>query len=244
MKIGIVIPTKNEQDNIKNLYKSINKNLKKNQFTICFVDKSDNQETIDQIKKYFFKTNYHIIKEKGDSSKFTTRCVASHLGFKWLLKKTKSNFFVDLDADLAQDPKEINIGIKLLLKNKSDVIIASKYLKRSKVKGRSFLRLFISCICGKICQIIISNNIYDFSNSFRIYRKNALKLLIKRDVLYKSPIQHLENLIILIKAKAKITEMPTNYIERVRGESSIKVVGLFFYGLEFIHCLLRYIFKS
>jgi glycosyltransferase involved in cell wall biosynthesis len=88
MKIGIVIPTKNEQDNIKNLYKSINKNLKKNQFTICFVDKSDNQETIDQIKKIFFKTNYHIIKEKADSSKFTTRCVASHLGFKWLLKKS------------------------------------------------------------------------------------------------------------------------------------------------------------
>jgi dolichol-phosphate mannosyltransferase len=244
MKIGIVIPTKNEQDNIKNLYKSINKNLKKNQFTICFVDKSDNQETIDQIKKYFFKTNYHIIKEKADSSKFTTRCVASHLGFKWLLKKTKSNFFVDLDADLAQDPKEINIGIKLLLKNKSDVIIASKYLKRSNVKGRSFLRKFVSYTCTKICQIIISNNIYDFSNSFRIYRKNALKLMIKRDVLYKSPIQHLENLIILINSKARITEMPTNYIERVRGQSSIKATGLFFYGLEFIHCLLRYIFKS
>ena len=55
MKLGIVIPTKNEQDNIKDLSKSIRKNLKYNKYLICFVDKSDDSQTIKKIHKYFNK---------------------------------------------------------------------------------------------------------------------------------------------------------------------------------------------
>ena len=64
MKIGIVIPTKNESKNIKPLFKSIQKNLKKKNIVLCFVDKSDDNQTIDNIEKYFNSYKYKIIKEK------------------------------------------------------------------------------------------------------------------------------------------------------------------------------------
>ena len=51
MKIGIVIPTKNEKENIEVLYKSIHKNLKTIKYLICFVDKSDDDKTIKTIYK-------------------------------------------------------------------------------------------------------------------------------------------------------------------------------------------------
>ena len=152
------------------------------------------------------------------------------------------DILVDLDADLAQDPKEINQAIKYLKSN--DVIIASKYLKKSIVVGRSKLRRLISYSCTLMCQIIITNSISDFSNSYRFYKRECIEKLLDEKIIYQSPIQHLENLIILLKNNYKIKEMPTRYIERERGQSSIKMVGLFFYMLDFIHCLTRYIFKK
>jgi dolichol-phosphate mannosyltransferase len=242
MKIGIVIPPKNEQDNIKALSKSINKNLKSKKYLICFIDKSDDEQTIKLINKYFNKKKIHIIKEKKNKSALTTRCAASNLGFKWFIKNTNVDILVDLDADLAQDPKEINQAIKYLKHN--DVVIASKYLKKSIVIGRSKLRRLISYICTLVCQIIITNDISDFSNSYRFYKRRCIEKILKKKIIYQSPIQHLENLIILLRNNYKIKEMPTKYIERERGQSSIKVVGLYFYFLDILHCLMRYIFKK
>ena len=140
------------------------------------------------------------------------------------------------------DPKEINLALGFL--KEYDVVIASKYLPKSIVKGRSKLRMFISYCCTLVCQVIISNKISDFSNSYRFYKRKCIEKIIKKKIIYKSPIQHLENLIMLINYNYKIKEISTKYIERERGDSSIKVVGLFFYFLEFIHCLARFIIKK
>lgn len=242
MKLGIVIPTKNEQDNIQSLSKSIHKNLKFNKYLICFVDKSDDDRTIKMINKYFNKKNFHIIKEKKQKTQLTTRCAASNIGFKWFIKKTDVDVLIDLDADLAQDPKEIRQAIKYL--SDYDIVIASKYLKKSVVIGRSRLRRLISYSCTLVSRIIISNEITDFSNSYRFYKRKCIEKILNKKIIYQSPIQHLENLIILIENNFKIKELPTKYIERERGQSSIKVVGLFFYMLDFFHCLIRYTCKK
>lgn len=242
MKVGIVIPTKNESKNIKPLYQSIKKNLNRKNIVICFVDKSDDQNTIKNIDKYFGNYKYKIIKEKKNSSELTTRCVASNLGFKWLIKNTDSKVLVDLDADLAHDPKEINYALKFL--EKYDVVIASKYHPKSIVRGRSKLRIFISYSCTKVCQLIINKNISDFSNSYRFYKRECIEKIIKKKIIYQSPIQHLENLIMLINYNYKIKEINTKYIERERGDSSIKAVGLIYYLFEFVHCLIRFSIKK
>ena len=80
---------------------------------------------------------------------------------------------MDLDADLAHDPKEINLALGFL--KEYDVVIASKYLPKSIVKGRSKLRMFISYYCNLVCQVIISNKISDFSNSYNFIRGSVLK---------------------------------------------------------------------
>lgn len=242
MNIGIVIPTKNESKNIKSLFLSIKKNLNKQKIVLCFVDKSDDDSTIKEIKAFFSGFKYNIIKERKNISQLTTRCVASNLGFKWLINNTNADVLVDLDADLAHDPKEINLALSFL--KEYDVVIASKYLPKSIVKGRSKLRMLISYSCTLVCQVIISNKISDFSNSYRFYRRKCIEKIIKKKIIYKSPIQHLENLIMLINYNYKIKEISTKYIERERGDSSIKVVGLFFYFLEFIHCLARFLIKK
>ena len=51
MKIGIVIPTYQEEENIKKIHKSFQK-IKNIKFKFCFVDGSYDNKTSKQIKKY------------------------------------------------------------------------------------------------------------------------------------------------------------------------------------------------
>ena len=62
MKLGIVIPTYQEEKNIKKIFYAFKK-IKKINFFICFVDGSYTSETSNEIKKYF-KKNYKIIYQK------------------------------------------------------------------------------------------------------------------------------------------------------------------------------------
>ena len=183
MKLGIVIPTKNEQDNIKALSNSIRKNLKSIKFIVCFVDKSDDDRTIKMINKHFNKKNIHIIKEKKQKTKLTTRCAASNIGFKWFIKNTNVNVLIDLDADLAQDPREIKEAIRHL--SDYDVVIASKYLKKSVVVGRSKLRRLISYSCTLVSRIIFSKQFTDFSNSYRFYKRKCIEQILKKKLFIK-----------------------------------------------------------
>ena len=48
-------------------------------------------------------------------------------------------------------------------------------------------------------------------------------------MIYKSPIQHLENLEFFINNNFKITEIKTKYIEREKGNSAIKLNHFFLY---------------
>ena len=90
MRLGIVIPTYNEKENIKKIFHSFKK-LKGIQYFICFVDGSPTNETQLEIKKYF-KKNFTIVREKKKEIGFftlSTRCAASFLGFKWILRSIK-----------------------------------------------------------------------------------------------------------------------------------------------------------
>ena len=237
MNIVIVIPTKNEADNLKKLSSSIKKTLRNINYKLCFVDGSETKNTVNSIKK-FFGNNAHIIKEKKTDEK-SSRCYASRLGFIWAVNQKKCDIIVDMDSDLAHDPKEILTAIKKFKKKELDIIISSKYLKNSKVVGRSVFRRLLSKIYTIICRIIISNKITDYSNSYRFYKKDKLKKLLKIPIKFNSPIQHLENLKFYIRNKYNIDEISSNYIERESGKSVIKVKHLIYYFLEFIKCLAK-----
>ena len=107
IKFGIVIPVRNNPYNIKSLYRRFSSELKNINYFVCFIDGSDDNKTKVEINKYF-KKNFIIISEKK-SEKISTRCRASRMGFEYFVKKkTNIDYIIDLDSDLAQDPKDIN----------------------------------------------------------------------------------------------------------------------------------------
>jgi len=239
MKVGIVIPTYNEKKAIYNLWKKISLELKNLDYFICFVDDTKDSSTYDEIIKYF-NINYIKIIRGDKNNNSSSRCKASWLGFKWIINNTKSDIIVDLDADLAHDPKEILSAIKVMNETNCDIVISSKYKINSIVLGRSNFRKSLSFFYTLLCKIIFTNKISDYSNSFRFYKRNAIKsLLDSKTKIYNSPIQHLDNILFFHLNNFVISEIPCTYIERSSGKSTIKIKDLILYSYEFVLCIIK-----
>jgi glycosyltransferase involved in cell wall biosynthesis len=241
MKLGIVIPTYQEEKNIKKIFYAFKK-LKNINFFFCFVDGSYTSATSNEIKRYF-KKNYKIIyqkKKKIGILNLSTRCEASLLGFKWLIKNKKIDMVSDMDADLSSDPADIYKAIQLYKRNSPDLIIGSKYLKRSKIINRKLSRSFCSLIYSYVCKKLISNKISDYSAGFRFYDVSSLKKLIKIKPLFKTPSQHLQNLLFYYENQLEIKEFPANYIDTDGNSKSISNIHMLVYIFQLTEILLRY----
>lgn len=240
MKIGIVIPTYHEEDNIVELCNRIHASTNKLDIFLCFVDDSKNNKTEIQIKTYC-KNRFHIIRGVPNKSiKISKRCFASRQGFMWLNNNFKPDIYVEIDSDLAQKPEEIMHGCDLMNSKKYDLVIASKYKKFSQIKNRSQTRNFISFFYTKICRLFFSTKITDYSNSYRFYNKNLMNFILENKKLrFESPIEHLDLLLFILKNNFLIGEFASIYEEREKGESTIKYNDYPIYILEFIKCIFK-----
>ncbi len=231
----ILIPIYNDSDKISSLKREIDNYLSSFNFFICFVDDSEDDKTSLEIKKYFHE-NVQILKRNKEET-YSTRFSASIFGFKWIVKNINSEYIVEIDSDLAHHPKDIFKGIELLRSGDCDLVIGSKYLKKSVVKNRNLFRRFISKFITLLCKLIFSGKISDYTNTFRFYNYELVNNFIKEEIKYKSPIGHLNNLLFILKNNYVIKEISTEYVDN-NTESSVKMISMLRYLLELLHCIL------
>ena len=231
----VLIPVFHNEDKIKALKNEIDNYILNKSYFICFVDDSSNDSTSIEIKKNF-DANFYILK-RNKKEKYSTRFSASFDGFKWIVNNLKTRFIVEIDSDLSHHPKDILKGINLLNEESCDLVIGSKYLKDSMVKNRKILRVFISKFITLSCRLIFDKKITDYSNTYRFYTSDLVKKFIEEKILFKSPIGHLHNLLFILKKNYSIKEIPVEYIEK-NSESTVKIISMFRYLLEFIHCII------
>jgi len=239
----VLIPVFHNEDKIKELKTEIYKHLNAHSFFLCFVDDSLNENTSLEIKKNFID-DYHILKRKK-IEKYSTRFSASLDGFKWIINNLKTDFVVEIDADLSHHPKDILRGIQILKEDNCDLVIASKYKKDSLVKNRKYFRIFISKFITLVCKIIFDSKITDYSNTFRFYNISLVKKFSQREMVFKSPIGHLHNLLFILKSKYSIKDISTEYIESNK-DSTVKIIYMLRYLTEFIYCIIinKFIIKD
>ncbi len=231
----VLIPVFHNEDKIKELKTQIYKYLSNQNFFVCFVDDSFNDDTYLEIKKYFNDDCYVLRRKKVE--KYSTRYSASLDGFKWIVNNLNVEFIVEIDSDLSHHPKDILKGINLLKESGCDLVIASKYKKDSIVKNRKYLRVFISKFITLTCRILFDSKITDYSNTFRFYTVSLAEKFCERKMIFKSPIGHLHNLLFILKNKYSIKDISTEYIE-TNLDSAVKIISMLRYLIELIYCII------
>ena len=212
-KTAIIIPAYNEEKNLIKIIKKINKYVSA---LIIIVDDSQNIKT----KKLFKKRKKNILyfhrgKKMGRGS-------AVIYGLKKALKNKNIVNYIEMDADMSHRPSELKKNISIFNNENLDLLIASRYLNKSKIINWPISRRILSKLSNVLARFLLSVPISDYTNGFRIYSKRATKLVSSKCGKIGDGFIVLSEIIIQLDFKKyKISETHSVFVNRIRGESSV-----------------------
>jgi len=228
--IAIIIPAYNEENNILKLIKEIKKLLQK--ANIYIIDDSPGDKTKFLVAREEINY-YHRKKKLGRGS-------AILYGMKKAYIKKKYDIFVEMDADLSHKPSELKKNIYYFKKKKLDLLIASRYLKKSKIINWPINRKVFSFLSNYLTRTLLRMPITDHTNGFRIYsRRSTHKIIRNCGKIGDGFIILVEILLFLYSCKYKIQEVPSVFVNRRRGQSSVNLRLIFSSFLGLLHLYFR-----
>lgn len=211
----IIIPTFNEEKNILELTNSIHKFIPS--CKILIIDDTKNSQ-IHKIYKNKGRINFIIRKNKKG------RGSAVLFGLKNALRVKNNKIFIEMDADFSHKPGELNRNINFFLKNNCDLLIASRYLPKSKIHNWSVERRIFSKLANLLAKIFLQIEITDYTNGFRIYSKKAVKTIVSDCGNIGDGFIVLSEILLKIhQSKLKIMEIHSTFKNRERGESAVNL---------------------
>ena len=206
MKLSLVVPIMNEEDNIKPLFDRIRESLKDIDYELILVDDGSTDSTIEEIKKYMDEKTKLIIFNRnfGQSS-------AMAAGIEY----ATGDIIAPIDGDLQNDPEDIPMMIEKL--NEGYDVVAGKRAKRQDEP----IRMFLSKIANKIIRKSTGVYISDYGCTLKVFKKDVAKNLGLYGELHR---------FIPILAKmygAKMTEVDVKHNERLYGNSKYGMNRIF-----------------
>jgi len=165
--LSIIIPARNETDNLEDIVNYFKKNLFNLDFEVLVINDFSEDDTFDKAKKIFEKEkNFKVFnnEKKGLGG-------AINLG----IEKSIGDKVSIMMADLSDDAKDL-IKYNKILENKNiDAVLGSRFMKDSIVTDYPIQKLILNRIFNFIVGILFWNKYNDYTNAFKIYKKQALK---------------------------------------------------------------------
>jgi dolichol-phosphate mannosyltransferase len=234
--IYLILPAYDEEKNLVKIFRKINNLQIVKKIVVILIDDCsiDNTKSF-KLNKYKFKLIYkRHLKNMGLSG-------AIESGFKIVKNKAKKNdLIITMDSDNTHPIKIIPKMTELMKKNNSDIVIASRFLSKSKVNGLSFFRQYLSIAAKYIFSYSFPhNNLKEYTCNFRIYKSNLIKKLMKNKKFFKNEDFNIAVKILLFMIKnnknLKIIEYPLilNYHYKI-GSSKMSVLKNIFLTLKLI----------
>ncbi len=216
-KFSLVIPTYNEEGNIKTLLETTSRVLKAIpiSFELIIVDDNSQDQTRPIIRE-LQKTNSEItLIERDNERGLATALICGY-------NASHGRYLGAMDADLAHNPKYLPEMIELLDLDKTDFVIGSRYVRGAKFEGKPFLNRMASLIGQFLIKIILELNVKDTSNNYRVFKREIWEK-IKNQLHPDGNIMLTEIVHRASENNFRIREIPIHYIERRLGKSKLSV---------------------
>ena len=225
MKVLLIVPSYNEEDNVLSNYKKI----------------------IDYNKKH--NTNYDVIViNDGSKDKTEEICIENNIphislvhnlgiggavqtGYKYAYENDY-DIAVQFDGDGQHDVRYVKDIIKPIKENKADMVIGSRFIDKSSsnFKSSKARRIGITLISFFI-KLITGKKIYDTTSGFRAANKKVIERFVNNyPVEYPEPVSTTE----VLRLGYNVEEIPVSMNERENGVSSIKAWKNVYYMVNVI----------
>lgn len=232
MKVFVLIPAYNEKGNLEKLITSLEKQLikRKINFRIFFVlqGRDGSRELLDKL----------MLKDKSLSYIYFPNPLGIGIAYrKGLCQVDKSSDFVlTMDADLNHDPREIPNMIAKIQKDKSDLVIGSRFIPGGVFSDSREWKRKVSLYTNKLIKLVVGWKINDASSGYRLIKPEVIEK-IKGKLKFSGYPFYMEFIFLANKYGFKISEVPIFYHPRTWGKSKIgsfKTFGQYFKFLLYI----------
>ena len=168
MSIDIIVPAKNEEENIELIFKEIRKKLRNKKHNIIFVDDGSTDNTFKKMR-HLALTNRNV--RVLSFTRNFGKDAAIYAGFKY----STSDYVAIIDADLQQDPKYI-VEMLEFLENNSDYDVVTMVNDYSEAKK---MQRFMKKCFYKIMENNTGQNYEIGASDFRVMRRNVVKAMLE-----------------------------------------------------------------
>lgn len=211
MKLSVLLPAYEEEENLKSLLPKIKENLEKVENLEYEILVVDSIEKTDNTKEVCVKNNVkYFNRENGEYYGDAIRTG---------INKAQKDYLLVMDADGSHSPSELH---KLIKDCKDyDITIGSRYVKNGKTEN-NFILIFMSWMVNVAYRICLKIKVKDISNSFRIYKTKDIKNI----KLESNNFDIVEEILIKLCIKNKdykIREVPITFEKRKQGKSKRKL---------------------
>ena len=231
MTLSIIVPVYNENKNIIKTINNLHK-LKKNikEIEIIFIDDFSTDDTLNilnQSSKKKLYVKFFKNKKKGLGS-------AIEIG----IKKSRYQFITIFMCDSSDSIMDLIRYYKIMSQNKYDAVLGSRFVKKSKIKNYPLFKLILNRLFNNFVKFIFFSDYNDFTNAFKIYKKDVLKDLL--------PIVS-ENFNVFLEIPLKIISrqyiykiIPINWKNRKIGRSNFRIKELSsMYIFTLFYCMIE-----
>ncbi len=210
--LSIIVPTYNERENLPILVERIDKSLRgRYNYEIIVVDDNSPDRTW-EVALELSKKGYPVILVKRPGKLGLGTAVLDGV------KKARGKYIVVMDADLQHPPEVLPKLLEAALKEKADIVVASRYTRGGGVEGWSTIRKIISKGATLIAKLLLpqARLTSDPMSGFFLFRREIINGVELNPLGYKILLE------ILVKSKYnKVVDIPYVFHRRLRGESKL-----------------------
>ena len=167
--LSIIIPARNESDNLKDILDYFTKNLIDIEYEVVLINDFSNDDTLDKANSLFkLHKQFRVFdnQKKGLGGAINTG-----------IQKSNGSKIAIMMADLSDDIKDLIKYNNIMDEKKVDAVLGSRFIKGSIVKDYPFKKLLFNRVFNFLVRIVFWNKYNDYTNAFKIYKADALKTM-------------------------------------------------------------------
>ncbi len=214
--LSIIIPARNEADNLEDILKYFENNLPEVDFEVLIINDFSDDNTLMKAEKIFASESRFKIfdnKKKGLGG-------AINLG----IKKANGDRVAIMMADMSDHIDDLMKYNNLIDKENLDAVLGSRFIEGSKISEYPLQKLILNRLFNLFVSLIFWNKYNDYTNAFKIYKKEVLKDLMP--LVSESFNIFLEMPLKLISRNYNYKIIPIKWTGRKKGKAKFKIKEL------------------
>ena len=225
MKVLIILPAYNEQDNIEKVVRNLTEKCPEYDYLIVNdCSKDDTPEICDREEFNHIDLCCNLGIGGGVQSGYL---YAYQNGY---------DYAVQIDGDGQHDPVYISEMIELLEKENADMAVGSRFITKEGFQSSGMRRFGINFLSGLI-KLVSGAKVKDVTSGFRVVNKKYIEFFSKE---YADDYPEPEAIVAVTLSGGKVVEAPVVMYEREGGVSSISPFKSVYYMIKVTLAILLY----